>query len=239
MSKAHVKIMDRGGDRGESSGRCSKGSFTSSSDCGATDISSTGAFPNLSRTSLPLAPCFNGARGQRGSDKREGLFFAVRFPQSPSSRPQRRSLSGSGERLRRKTTDAFDECEDHEKPERTLADGGELSDALADRRDDPVHQAKLPGGRCPAAHLPSASEYDGAGGLLHDGLSGLENKTARLDETSAESGQTAVRNPGVSLLCPGRRDQGTSVRPKMGLPGPQFIPPTPIGPTMAPQSRKF
>jgi len=73
---------------------------------------------------------------------------------------------------------------------------------MADRGDDPVHQKELRAGRHPTPHLCSVSKHDGAGdaGLLHDGLSAAQDETPGADATLAQSCQTSVWNPGVSLL---------------------------------------
>jgi hypothetical protein len=90
---------------------------------------------------------------------------------------------------------------------------------VAGGRDDPVHQTIVSTGRHPASDIYEVAEHDAAGyggGVLHDGLSQLEDKASRPHRPCAPSCPPVVRDPRLPLLCPGRRDQGSSFRPKAG-----------------------
>jgi len=89
--------------------------------------------------------------------------------------------------------------------------------AVDDRGDDPVHQTTESTRGHPASDLRPSSEHDGprAGcGLLRDGLSESAHDTAGFSRTRAPGGPPHVRHSRLPLLCPGRWDQGISLRPK-------------------------
>jgi len=95
-----------------------------------------------------------------------------------------------------------------------------LSNEMADRRDHSLSQTKLSGGRYPTPDLSSSSEYDGdshGGGLLCDGVSGIEDEVKGISPTCGRCGKTGIRNTGFSLLCLSRWHSGVPFWPSEGL----------------------
>jgi len=78
---------------------------------------------------------------------------------------------------------------------------------MAHRRNDPIHETELSGGRYSSSDLSAPSEYDGDShccGLLCDGLPGIEDKVEGFSPACDGGCKTIVRDTGFSLLCPSR-----------------------------------